>query len=289
VYGPCSTVTSKGFISLEISPESEEGEEVNQPNAAGEQCINEPGQPYIKWYNVSIEFCQVDFDLFTMMNPTWEKILDEDGDTVGLEESLTIDPSAGFALEYWTDVASIEGLKIPPGATGAWGYSVLQRLVSGIIEDRTIENDAISFTLTGKTLTGGQWGVGPYNVRRAAGTGTPGPLLTPIKPDSPHRSELVTLEPPEALCGCRALSNPAGPTINSLVEGGDPQEVTLTATTTGGRPMTVNWGDGTATAALTSATPTDHTYADPGEYLITVAFSNLGLEATYRYVVLPWP
>src|ERR1700754_2163818 len=61
---------SRGFVSVEIGPEVEEGDDYTQKTAGGDLCISEKGQDNLKWFTVSIEFCQVDPDIFTLMNPT---------------------------------------------------------------------------------------------------------------------------------------------------------------------------------------------------------------------------
>lgn len=292
VYSPGSFVVSKGFISVNMSPETDDGEEINEKNAGGETCVAEAGEESIKWYNVEINFCNVDPDLVTLINPTWTKILNQAGDTIGWEESLNTDPSSGFGLELWTDVSNIAGLALPSFAQGAWGYLVLPRLRGGVTGDLNVENALVTFTYNAKTKDANQWGIGPH-VMQQDDAGAPSKLFNPLKTSTPRAFQTTTLAPPADQCGAQPLSNPAGPTLlvvkdDEVVSG---LGATATATTIGGRVMQINWGDGTTPATIATATPVDHTYADadPGTYVVSVKFTDAAQETTYKQIVVPFP
>lgn len=204
VESACSTVVTDGFISVEFSPEIEEGEEITVKKANGASCITDQGCPYIKWFNAEITFCQVDPDLFSFMTG-YDLVLNYAGDTVGNRVGQDVQCESGIALELWTDI---------PGqvcsTTGAkkYGYFLLPFLKNGIIGDFTIENDALNLTINARTEIGSLWGTGPYNVDPINVANVAGPLLTPIGPKQMLDMHVTTIAPPAAVCGCQALNIP---------------------------------------------------------------------------------
>lgn len=203
VEGTCSQVVTDGFVSISFSPEIEDGEEITVKKANGQLCVSDQGCSELKWINVEAEFCQVDPDLFSMMTG-YPTVLDWQGDAVGTRITSKIECDAGVALEVWSDVpgnpCTDEGLK-------QYGYFLLPWVVNGIVGDFEIANDAVTFSLTGRTKAGGNWGVGPHLVDATddANPPTPGPLLTPIGPDEHMDLHLTVVPPPEPECGCQDL------------------------------------------------------------------------------------
>jgi hypothetical protein len=95
------------------------------------------------------------------------------------------------------------------GDAGAFGYLLLPCLQGGVIGDFTIENAAITFTVTGATTKDGNgWGVGPYDVVEDA-DGDAAPLPDPLDPDDHLYAVFTTIEPPEPTDGCVELEAPA--------------------------------------------------------------------------------
>ncbi|MFF3665468.1 hypothetical protein [Microtetraspora malaysiensis] len=204
VIGPCSQVVTKGFVKVSYSPEIAEGEEIELRRADGQLCVSDQGCPELKWLTVEIEFCQVDPDLFSMITG-YPTVLDWQGDAVGTRITSKVECDSGVALEVWSDVP---GAPCSDGGLRQYGYFLLPWIVNGIIGDLEIGNDATTFTLTGKTKKGGNWGVGPYMVDPTDGASPPtaGPLLTPIGPDEHMDLHLTTVAPPEDACGCQPLA-----------------------------------------------------------------------------------
>lgn len=204
VEGTCSQVVTDGFISVELSPEIEEGEEITVRKANGSLCISDQGCPELKWINVEITMCLVDPDLFAFFTG-YDLVLDYAGKTVGNRVSSTVECDKGVALELWTDipdqVCSATGVK-------KYGYFLLPWLVNGIVGDFTIENDALNLVINARTQVGSTWGVGPYNVDPTDANNTPGPLQTAIGADDHLDMHLTTIAPPAAVCGCQALNIP---------------------------------------------------------------------------------
>ena len=195
VTGSNSSVITKGFITVGMTTNVEEGEAVSQQNANGETCVLEQGTPTFTGFGIEIEFCEVDFVLFEML--TGQKIvLGEGGQPIGITESTNIDLSkVNFALEMWLG-ADTKGTALRDGADGHWGYILLPYISGGVVGDVTVENGAVNFTISNSnTKDGSQWGAGPYNVELIAGT--PGPLRTPITSRDHRRIMNVEVAPPE--------------------------------------------------------------------------------------------
>lgn len=279
VYGPCSQVVTKGFVSIELGSETEEGEDITQRTASGELCISEPGQTQLLYRTVSIEFCQVDPDLVTMMNPDWEKEVDDRGNVVGWRGTANISSEAGYALEVWMDTHTPQNDEVcggtDPNAEGEWGYLLLPRVNGGTWGDFTIENGAVTFTFDGKARTGSRWGRGPYKV--IISDGVPSPLSSPIKPSQDHLLRVVGVRPPEAQCGCQPVDRPVPEPATVMISGvpgetGDNRHtVRLTVDNHGFGPVTVDWGEsGGTTQQIDECRTVEHRYAETGSYTITV-------------------
>lgn len=268
VYGPNAFAVTGGFISIQMSPEVSEGEEIEIKTASGEICVAEKSCDTLRWWTVQIEFCRVDPCLFTLINDSWTELRDCVGDVVGWAESSKFSCDSGYALEIWTDVTGY--VPSTPGATGAWGYLLLPFVVGGALSEQTIENGAVSFTMTGRTKVGSGWGRGPHVVQcNDPQTGACGPLLTPVGPDEPRRIMLTTCPPPEAACGCQPLNDPSVPAPTIAEDDTDATRMStmVTPAPTGG-PYHVVWGDGSE--GTLPAAGSSHKYTRPGTYTICV-------------------
>lgn len=207
VLGPTAQIVSDGFISVALAAQTDAGTEISVTNAAGNVCILDSPCPKFTGYEVTIEFCGVDPDLYRLLTgQTME--LDGDGLGVGFRMNTGVDACAtGFALELWSNVPSAA---CAPGSGVSYGYFLIPFLKGGIIGDFTIANDAVNFTLTGaKSKDGSAWGVGPYNVVKSA-IGADSPLLVAVDPKDHLVMELTPVAPPvDAGCGAQPLGVPA--------------------------------------------------------------------------------
>lgn len=290
-WGERAQVVTNGFVSVEIEPESEEGDDYTTKTAGGDLCINDKGQDTIKWYTVAIEFCRVDPDLFRLMNPAWQPVTSADGQmTTGWRMGQKMDDTAGFALELWPK-ASNAGASCLDDTGGSGGdefqvngYFLLPWVVATAPDSWTFENDAATFTLNGRTKPGSLWNRGPYNVTRDK-DGNPGKLVTPIDPgfkwpgvvddskDAQHvHAEIVTVKPPNSTvdCGAEPLWNPdaTAPTFTVTADSANGMTAKLEVTNWADlspKSAVVDWGDGkhkpTWLNAASNGT-TSYTYAD---------------------------
>ena len=155
------SIVTSGFVSVSISAEVEEGNEIITRNAAGQICINEKQADSFKRLNLEMTFCDVNPSLLAMVTNAkeYENYADEiAGFTVG-EGEMT----GKFALELWTGLA---GQACGDGGEEASGYMLLPLINAGTLADLEIGGeDAITFGLSNSTTKGGNsWGVGPFDV-----------------------------------------------------------------------------------------------------------------------------
>lgn len=289
VYGANSFVVTSGFVSVQFTPEIAEGEETEVRTASGELCVSERGCDELRWITVQIEFCQVDPCLFTLINETWTELRDCVGEVIGWAESHKFSCDTGFALELWTDVTGYT--PTTPGAAGAWGYLLLPFIVGGTLGEQTVENGAISFTISGRTKKGSSWGVGPYDVMcNDATTGACGPLLTPVGAEEPRRIMLTTCAPPPAACGCQPLSSPDGPPLVVTEDTTDTTRMSINAEVPSGTAGTyrISWGDGTVAQDILPGTALTHDYDRAGTYTVSVWDSTNSQRVSVEVVTVPF-
>lgn len=202
-FGDCAFGVSDGFVSATITPNTEEGERFLQRTANGNAIVNQRGRTILNWYDVSIQFAEVDPELFTILTGLAPYYDDQDR-VIGFPVTESEFATANFALELWMRNAEEACL---PGALPFYGYNLLPWVTEGALaEDITITNDLITFTVTGRTRKGTPWGEGPYDVVLDASE-EPIPLYTPIPTDTHHLPIWTQLAPPEPECGCQSLSS----------------------------------------------------------------------------------
>ena len=265
VYGDDSVGVSEGFVSVAFTANTDEGEEINVVNAAGKTCVREVPCPTLLGYTVEITFCEVDPAVFAVLTGQ-EADLDYTGAAAGFRINSDISAcDSGFALELWTGVP---GVTCEPGAGNEdaepGGYLLVPYLQGGIFGDFTVENAAISFTVTGAaTKTGSGWGVGPYNVVR--GAGGPQPLEKPIVKGDHMLVRFTDVAPPTGVCGTQPLLDPDGAPLTGVTTSSTGLSATFTPAPAGTDAWWVDFGDGTWDYSE-SGVALNHTYAAAGTY-----------------------
>lgn len=275
--GPCGEILDTGcdyavttsFVDITLAKVMQERQDALQLNANGDICVDKPKAPILRWYEVTITFCQVDPELFNIVSA--EPLILNDALTPEAVGWCTLPDSAAssnFALEFWTGTGDDEC----DDDEVVYGYGILPRITQGMIGDVTIANGVINFTVNGITRAGNQWGVGPYNViinESGPNIGLPAPLLLPIDTAAHKCFQWTTLGPPEGECGCQDISPvlavaptsgaAAVPRVATFPLGADGDPIL---------PATIDWDDLTV-ETVTSGTTAQHTYAAPGTYNVT--------------------
>lgn len=263
LVGDSSVVTTKGFVTLTMTSNTEEGEAINVVNASGETCISEAATPTWTGVGVEAEFCEVDFSLFEMLTGQ-EVVLDANGVAIGITESSDVDLSAvKFALEMWMGASTTA--TPAAGSEGFYGYVLLPHLGGGVIGDVTLQNGAITFTISGmQTKNGGNWGAGPHKVQLVAGV--PAVLSTAMKTNDHRRIMIVEVAPPTVYAGATPLLDSTDPAITAITHTPTGLSVVFGPTPAGTDPMWYDFGDGTWD--YTANGSYTHVYAAAGTYTV---------------------
>jgi len=208
LYGPDNMVVTDGFVSVALTANVTAPEEIVVQNANGQTCVRDPGCPEFNGYGVEITFCDVTPCLFSLLTGQ-PAVLNHAGDVVGFRMNSDTNvcgmESRGFALEVWMGVPGVACL----GEEGAFGYLLLPCLQAGVVGDFTIENAAITFTVTGaSTKDGNGWGVGPYTDVVTDDTGAPAALPDPLDANDHLYVAFTTQQPPPPTDGCAELVAP---------------------------------------------------------------------------------
>jgi hypothetical protein len=202
IHGPKASVTSEGFVSVEVTMEFEDPTEYKLKGANDAFIYNDRGRPLLKWASLVINMGNVDPELYNIA--TGSPLVMNDAVTpeaVGYR--LREQVYGNFALEVWTDLSG------QPCTNGAqsYGYVLFPWIVDAAVGDFTIQNETITFPISqARTHNNAGWGVGPYNVdNKISAPAGPSPLLTPIQALDHMDMHLTTLAPPAATCGAVTL------------------------------------------------------------------------------------
>ena len=193
---PCAFVVTKGFVTVTMSPQNEEGEEILLLNADGELCVNDQSRHNFKRWNLSMELCDIDPELVALITRvTLEE--DADGNVVGFR-SVEGRIDEEFAFELWSGIGDQDCQN-----GEEYGYLLFPFVAGGTFADLTIENGVATLTIENAfTKTGGLWDVGPYDVVPDE-YNAPAPLGVAIQDGEHHVQRLTTIAPPSATAGCQ--------------------------------------------------------------------------------------
>jgi hypothetical protein len=205
--GVCSTVVSKGFVTIELEADETSGSEIAPTLADGTRCYYYTSPKLLNGIKANIEFCTVDPDLFNLL--TGAPVVLDDSTPTPQSIGFTTDSAsygvANVALELWMNRADGGCLD---ATSRKWGYYLMPWIHQGTVGKPTIENDAVNFSVSeAMTRDGNQWGVGPYNVQ-LDNAGTPSPLFEALASTVHDLLMPVNLAPPTPVCGCQELIIP---------------------------------------------------------------------------------
>lgn len=208
VEGPASTLVTKAFVSATITPNYQEPEEITQPDANGDRCIDDQSDVSLRWLDLSLIICTLDPTMINLI--TGDPLVLNDNaptpDTVGFRMDADLTGSASFALEIWSGVT---GQACSVGGFPKYGYWLFPWVKDARWGEWVIQNGALTLTFTARAIFGGGWGVGPYDIRRdAAVPATLEPLLTAIGPTQPMHFEVTSAPLPTPACGAVVLPAP---------------------------------------------------------------------------------
>lgn len=261
----CSAITTTGFVSVALTANIDEGEEIAVVNAGGDTCVRDAAVPSFTGYGVAITFCDVNPELYAMLT-NQSVVFDNVGDAVGFRVNSKVKTSdANFALEVWSNVPGV--VCDDPDAAGSYGYTLLPFVSGGVLGDFTIENGAVTFTLqNAATKDGTGWGQGPYNVVPSSG-GTNEVQTITITGSPTGGSYTLTYNGQTTSAIAYNATNSAIQTALLALSNLDTGDVVVTGTspsftvTFGGSKQKKNVAQITATASLTGGTTPNVTTA----------------------------
>lgn len=267
IEGSCSSVSTKGIVTVEMTKEFQERNDFYTENGDGEFCVKVTDPPKLKWINLTLTFCNVDPELVNIM--TADPLVMSDATVPAAIGNRVREGSvalANFALEGWTRVA---GSNACSGSQVAYLYNLWPWITEGQVGDITYENGAATLTVTGRTTPNSGWGSGPYYVYSSELTATLGdPEFLPDGPitaDDHHMWFRTFMAPPIDGCGCTAIPL----TFAAPVIAGQQVTITFPEGSAAVHPMTVDWGDA-AIIDYTSGTTAQHTYSGAGTRIVTI-------------------
>lgn len=201
LYDECSYAVSDGYTQVEITPNTTDGQQFQQLNAAGRPLVNQQARTILNWFDYKIIMAVKDPELFYLMTGA-DLFLDYAGLSAGNVITDSNYATGTFALEVWLGTSETE---CGPNNAPYYGYILLPFTNDGkLTESVTIANDLITYTFAGRTRVGSPWGVGPYDVMLDEG-GLPAPLPTAISAGAHYLDLITQLPPPEPDCGCLQL------------------------------------------------------------------------------------
>lgn len=217
-WGDKVQIASEGFVSIAVTANYDDGNEKVVTNAGGRKCINVPAKSEFLNYSLDVTFCAVDPEFYTLA--TGQPVVYDPvtGDAIGYRTNRGVRPSdRSWALDTWSDAQGTTACG--PDGELPWGYSLWPFLTGARVGDYTLEDNAVTFTVSQAiTKDGSGWGFGPYNVVRDA-NGDPSPLLEAIDAlDHDHR-QYTTVQPPEETIGLVPLDDPDNPDATEATAG----------------------------------------------------------------------
>lgn len=202
LFDECSYAVSDGQTQIEITPNTTDGQQFQQLNAAGRPLVNQQAKTILNWFDYQIIMAVKDPEIFYLMTGA-EIFLDYAGLSAG--NIITSDNYATGrgSLEVWLGTSQEA---CPPGIPAPYyGLITLPFTEDGkLTESITVANDLITYTFSGRTRIGNNWGIGPFDVM-LDGAGLPAPLPAPISSNTHYFDMFTQLPPPEPECGCLEL------------------------------------------------------------------------------------
>ncbi len=289
-YGEFSHAVSKSWASVAYTVNTIDTDGIDQRNADGTPAIFEDGTSAFGSFGIEAVFNKVDPEFFELV--TKQRVYrDANGEPIGFainkDTNTTIE---GFALELWAGAPAGEC----SGTVEEYGYFLAPFIKGARLGDYTIENGAVTFTITGGTTRSGtNWGTGPYDVLEVVpGSTVYSKLPSALLPGDHKLMIWTTMAPPPVFYGARPVLNPANvPAMTALiaVKGANAQTASFTLTgATSANPVYIEFGDGTWDYIVPgTAGPITHVYTATG-VTMTAKAQNAGKWWTATFP-LPFP
>lgn len=143
-------VVSKGFVSVQMEPQYEDGEEFFERTADGTPCVNQKDDPVLKRMQLQIEFCEINTTGVAYLASARELTANAAGVTGTGFAFSEGSPTNRYSLEVWQKVAG-SGACDPSGAQ-RYIYNAWPNVGASKIGTYSIENGRSTLQVTSETM-----------------------------------------------------------------------------------------------------------------------------------------
>lgn len=206
-WGDAAQCVSDGFVSIQVTANFTDIAEKSITNGRGRKCVRRPADAELDDLTLQATFCAVDPELYSAMTGYPTVVDAQTGDVIGFDTDTSVRPSmTRFGMEGWSEAYDVLDCDDPEEIP--YGYWVWPSVGGGRIGDYTLEDAAVTFSITdAHTYGGAGWGFGPYDVTRDA-SGNPSPLLDALTKYKHERRFRTTVPPPAVTNGFVPLDDP---------------------------------------------------------------------------------
>lgn len=120
----------------------------------GRNCGFKRGCPDFRGFNLTGNFFSASPEMIELMTGN-AVYLDHAGNPIGWDD-CTVRCRGGFGLEIWQQVVGEECPEEETEAEGIWFYWLLPWVTNGVLGDVTVNNQGVTFSLTGNTRASGR-------------------------------------------------------------------------------------------------------------------------------------
>lgn len=150
-------VVADGFISVQATPQYEDGTEFTKKRADGALCVNQKDPSQLKRVELESAWCIIDPDVRVIIDGARLLTTGATGTGAFFSDSLTTNR---FSLEIWQNVAGRNACNA--AGLQQYVYWAFPNVGNAQVNDFTVENDALEFSETSETMSAGTiWGTYP--------------------------------------------------------------------------------------------------------------------------------
>lgn len=206
-WGNKTQIATEGFVSIAQTANYDDGDEITVKNARGRRCVQKDAEPELINASLDVTFCNMDPEFYTLLTGFPVIYHPITGDAIGYRANRGVRPGdVRVALEAWTGAQGT--VVCDDDGDVPYGYLLWPFLSGGRVGDYTLENNAVTFSVTGMlTKDGSGWGLGPYDVV-TDDAGDPAPLPEVIDALDHWLTQVTTIQPPESTIGLVPLDDP---------------------------------------------------------------------------------
>lgn len=150
------------LVELNLTPEVQEGDGLEQRNACGDFCIDFKDDDRVKWWNATLKICEPNAELSALMSAGFTKLTSGGNTTGGKFPPLgRVVQSNGVSIELWSIRLATDG-QTKDGSFGYYQWALPRtrgwRPVAREFGNKVFENE-----FQGRVFANSNWGNGPVN------------------------------------------------------------------------------------------------------------------------------